>query len=127
MIVQKKLPAFCIALLLCFTLGAANSQKIFPLESPVYRYIANLYILQGMALPSTTGPYSQDELQRMLNRLDQNSLTTPAEQELYYQAANILAQEPKQIGQLGYDVGTMFNLEAYAHTNTDDFTSEQDW
>lgn len=123
----KKLASISIIILLCFTLGAANSQKIFPLESPIYRYIANLYILQGKALPSTTGPYSQDELQRMFDRLDQNSLATMAEQELYYQVANLLDETPTQIGQLGYNVDITLNLEAYAHTNKDDFTSESDW
>ncbi len=127
MTLQKRLIAFCITLLLCISLGATNSQKIFPLESPVYRYIANLYILQGMSLPSTTGPYSQDELQRMFDRLDKNSLTTSSEQDFYDQVATILAQKPKQKGQLGYDIGIQANLEAYAHTNTNDFTAEQDW
>ena len=124
---MKKLVTLCIVILLCFSVGAANSQKVFSLESPVYRYIANLYILQGKALPSTTGPYSQDELQKMFDKLDQNALTTPAEKEFYDKAATILADKPKQIGQFGYDVGMTINLEAYAHTNKDDFTSESDW
>ncbi|HKM08531.1 MAG TPA: hypothetical protein VJ869_16350, partial [Sphaerochaeta sp.] len=123
----KKFSSFLIIVLLCFTLGASNSQKIFPLESPIYRHIANLYILQGKALPSTAGPYSQDELQRMLDRIDQSSLKTEAEQELYKQAANILAEKPKQVGQFGYDANITLNLEAYAHTNKDEFKTESDW
>ena len=124
---QKKLVAIFLIALVCFTLGAANSQKIFPLESPIYRHIANLYILQGKSLPSTAGPYSQDELQRMLDRIDQSSLKTEAEQELYKQAANILAEKPKQVGQFGYDAGITLNVEAYAHTNKDEFKTESDW
>jgi len=123
----KKLTAFCFTLLLCFTLEAANSQKLFPLESPIYRYLTNLYILQGMALPSTTGPYSQDELQRMFGRLDERAFTTQSENELFRKVENLLAERPKQVGQFSYDVGLKLNLEAYAHTNTDDFNSEQDW
>ncbi|MBI9094927.1 MAG: hypothetical protein JEY71_08610 [Sphaerochaeta sp.] len=119
--------AFCCTLLLCLSTGAANSQKIISLESPVYRYIANLYILQQMALPSTTGPYSQDELQRMLDRLDRKALPTQAERDLYDQATTLLSQKPKQKGNLGYAVGLQVNVEAYAHTNKDDFTSESDW
>ncbi|MDY0289655.1 MAG: hypothetical protein RBR15_12590 [Sphaerochaeta sp.] len=124
---KKKLVSFFMVILLCTTLGASNSQKIFPLESPIYRHIANLYILQGKALPSTTGPYSQDELQRMLGRLDQNALTTPAELQLYEQVTNLLSEKPKQVGQFGYDVGMTVSLETYAHTNKHDFTSESDW
>lgn len=124
---SKKLVSIILMMLLCFTLGASNSQKIFSLESPIYRYIANLYILQGKALPSTTGPYSQDELERMFDRLDQKDLTTPAEIELYTQVANLLSEKPKQAGLLGYAADITFNVEAYAHTNKDDFNSERDW
>lgn len=123
----KRLTLFCSIILLGFTVGATNTQKIFPLESPIYQYISNLYILQGMALSSTAGPYSQDELQRMFDRLDSKALTAPAEKRLYSQVENLLSEKPKQKDSFGFAVNLQINLEAYAHTNTDDFTSESDW
>lgn len=123
----KKLIILVMTLVLGYTLGAVNTQKIFPLEHEIYRYITSLYILQGKALPSTSGPYSHDELERMLGRIDPAHLTTEAEREFYTQADTILAEKPTQKGQLGYAVDLTFNLEAYAHANTEDFTSEQDW
>jgi len=80
-----------------------------------------------MALPSTTGPYSEDELQRMFDRLDERTITTQSEKELFSKVENLLEERQKQVGQLGYDVGLKLNLEAYAHTNTAEFNSEQDW
>lgn len=108
-------------------LGASNNQKIYPLESSVYRHITNLYLLQGKALPSTTGPYSQDELLMMFEKINYKSLPTESERELYQKAAKILNLTPNQSGNFGYDLSLAFNAEAYVHTNTTDFISENDW
>src|SRR5690554_548987 len=85
-------------LLIMASLGATNSQKIFPLDNSIYRYITHLYILQGKALPSTTAPFSQDELRRMFDKIDRTALATPVEFELYDQVATCLVEKPKQIG-----------------------------
>ena len=53
---------------------AANTQKIHPVDSPLYDALVQLYISEGYALPSTTGPYSTDELLMMLHRLERTSL-----------------------------------------------------
>ncbi|MFA6646982.1 MAG: hypothetical protein WCS59_07760 [Sphaerochaetaceae bacterium] len=123
----KKAVCLLLILVIMASLGATNSQKIFPLDNSIYRYITNLYILQGMALPSTAAPYSQDELRRMFDKVDRTTLATPVELELYDQVATFLGEKPKQIGALGYDIGLDVALEAYAHTNTTDFISESDW
>ena len=39
-----------------------NSQKIYSVEDPVYGYIRDLYLLEGLSTPSTTGPWSGSEL-----------------------------------------------------------------
>ncbi|MBQ2528317.1 MAG: hypothetical protein II544_06155, partial [Spirochaetales bacterium] len=68
-----------IALIALFCVGFAfaetnNMQKIFPTTSDEYKAISYLYLIQGHSLPSTTGPWSADELAKMLEVLDFNAL-----------------------------------------------------
>ena len=68
-----------IAVCIClgFSLGARdNEQKIYPVDDPSYKMIVDLYRLQGLALPSSSGPYCGAELSSMLDRIDITSLDT---------------------------------------------------
>ncbi|MDR2793139.1 MAG: hypothetical protein LBB61_05675 [Treponema sp.] len=74
-----------------------------------------------MALPSTTGPWSEDELLLMLERLDLQQLRAD-EEAAYNFAYKELLQQPSAL-----DFTLRLNLEAYAHTNTKDFTLLSDY
>ena len=116
-----------IVLISSTLLWAGNLQKVHPLDSPLYRNLATLYILQGKALPSTSLPYNEDEAKRLLDRIDKTNLTSEAEQALYEAIRKELQPSRKQAGNLGYDISLDLTTEVYAHTNTSDFTAEQDW
>lgn len=116
-----------IVLTLGINLPAANLQKIHPLDSPFYRNLSNLYILQGKALPSTSLPYNEEEAKRLLDRLDPTMLTSDAEQALYEALKQELEPNRKQTGKLGYHIDVQLTAELYAHTNTTDFNAERDW
>ena len=47
-----------------------NYEKIYPIDDQIVQDLKDLYILNGLALPSTTGPYSGSELLMALERLD---------------------------------------------------------
>ena len=98
-----------------------NLQKIHPLESDLYEALVNLYISAGYALPSTTAPYSTDELALMLSRLERDSLSQQGKY-LYDQLSEELSVKPK-VFRLGAEV----NLEGYLHTNKEYFTTPDDW
>lgn len=98
-----------------------NLQKIYPLESHLYDALATLYISAGYAPPSTTAPYSGDELSQMLSRLERDTLSSQG-QRLYDELSNTLLAKPKVIS-----FGLEANLEGYLHTNTDYFTTPDDW
>ena len=98
-----------------------NLQKIYPVDSDVYEAITALYISQGLALPSTTGPWSADELLKMLDRIDPAKL--PADAVSTYQFAATELARPTKTVSFGLDA----TLEGYYHTNTTDFTDESDW
>ena len=113
---------FCSVIL--STLIAANGvnqQKIYPIDTPVFEALTQLYISNGLALPSTTGPWSTNELVLMLNRIDENSLNS-IEKVTYDYLYNTLYGEEKVV-----DFGLDINLEGYYHTNTTDFTMPDDW
>ncbi|MHB9294424.1 hypothetical protein PilKf_00138 [Pillotina sp. SPG140] len=108
---------FSVLFCLTFNLSAQNNQKIIPIDSEIYQAIKSLYITQGLALPSTAGPWSQDELLLMLNRLDTsrlNSTTSP----IYTFVLNQVQPSNKAF-QFKGDVA----LQMFAHTNPAQFVS----
>ena len=98
-----------------------NLQKIYPVGSEVYRAITCLYIDQGLSLPSTTGPWSADELEKMLGRIDPSRLKDGAA--ATYKFAQDTLDEETRITKFGL----LTTTEAYWHENTADFTKESKW
>ncbi|MCQ2411777.1 MAG: hypothetical protein MJ057_02365 [Sphaerochaetaceae bacterium] len=60
---------------MAFAAGSDNYQKIYAVDDPVYGYISSLYLLEGYAMPSTTGPWSGSELSAMLDYIDSTTLS----------------------------------------------------
>ena len=94
---SKKISVIILILALCLSLFAAggersNYQKIYGVNDPVYTYITDLYVLEGLARPSTTGPWSGAELNAMLSVFDGASLTG-ASKTLYDAASEILSSD----------------------------------
>ena len=94
---SKKISVIILILALCLPLFAAggersNYQKIYGVNDPVYTYITDLYVLEGLARPSTTGPWSGAELNAMLSVFDGASLTG-ASKTLYDAASEILSSD----------------------------------
>ena len=109
---------------MAFSVGAEpgrNLQKIYPVNSDVYQAIKTLYISQGLSLPSTTGPWSADELLKMLDRINRNRLAG-GELETYDFAASQL-----ESGTPTFKFSGKAAVEGYYHTNTASFTREKDW
>ena len=123
---MKKVLMLAMVFCLCAgTIFAAedkqNQQKIYPVDSDVYEAITYLYINQGYSLPSTTGPWSANELLKMLDRIDRTKLAEGAAA-TYDFAAAALDEGHKAVK---FQLKT--SLEAYYHTNTTDFTNESQW
>ncbi len=98
-----------------------NRQKIHPVDSDVYEAITFLYSSQGLALPSTAGPWSSDELLRMLSKIDKEVLQG-GETAAYAYVAEKLRRKERDAS-FGLDL----SLEGYYHTDTENFTHEEDW
>lgn len=74
---MKHITSIFIVLLLCLSALFAktdNLHKVFSTTCEEYQAIKYLYISLGHSLPSTTGPWSADELAKMLSVLDYQAL-----------------------------------------------------
>lgn len=98
-----------------------NFQKNYPVGSDLYRAISFLYIDQGLSLPSTAGPWSADELRKMLDRLDPSRFEQGATEAYHFARATL----DERHGVFRFDLSSA--IEAYFHMNTADFTTEGGW
>lgn len=120
------------AVLLFFSLSVLyafdTSQKIYEIDSEEYQGICSLYAAQGYARPSTTGPWSGAELQLMLNRIDPDALD-PVHQTIFDRLLKSLTRQPSMLTDegLGMEYTPVLNYEFFIHTNTDSFTSRDDF
>ncbi len=126
----------CFTCLLClsfvlFPLSAfipyTNQQKVFPVGSPVYESLVMLYVSTGRAQPSSSGPWSADELLRMLQTIPYDTLTV-GQRKLYDGVADALYEYPRFASEdsFGFSPSLIVAPELYFHTNTK-FNTEPDW
>ncbi len=114
----------CSACLFAYT----NQQRIISVDSPAYKAMETLYILAGKSLPSSSGPWSENEMSLMLQRIDRDSLSATA-QAYYDYVESLIVTTPKlqYTDNFAMQFGLNVNLEGYLHTDTDHFTDEEDW
>lgn len=127
---MKKTVLSLIILFLCLPalLAYDNMQKIFPVDSEVYQAIKNLYVQQGLSLPSATGPWSAAELSLMLEKIDASALNS-AQKSIYDFAVSELSPTLDYEGKgVGFDFTPELNLEIYAHKDTGEaFQGRENW
>lgn len=113
---RKLTTIFILTVLLPVLLFARNTQKVIPLESAVYSAADKLYILEGMALPSTTRPWTVAEAEKILSKVSER--TSP---ELYAIVSEAIGERPHlAVDELfGMTFKGYTSVTGYAHTNTD--------
>ena len=80
---MKKMSALLILGLLTLSmLFSQNYQRVYSVDDSIWDDISSLSLLSGLSLPSTTGPWSGEELKSMLDKIDTESLSGYA-RELY--------------------------------------------
>ena len=122
-----------LILAVCVASAAAAEARpvksvIYPLESSIYDDMDALYSICGLARPSTNRPWSDAEARSILDRVDAAGLTGVASK-LYDRILSVLDEGLRwKFGDdFQMNVGMDFGLEMYAHSNTEDFTTEDDW
>ncbi|MCA1754615.1 MAG: hypothetical protein LC641_07960 [Spirochaeta sp.] len=116
--------------------GPDNHAKIIPVNDSLYRSIDLLYNEAGLALPSGSRPWSIDEWNHVLLRLETHQdrearSLSAAGRDTVERIRQRLADERQYRAVRGdsyqADISAAVALEAYGHTNTDDFPVEADW
>lgn len=113
---RKTIAVVLVILLAVSAVFAANNQKIYSVDTELYKTISQIYILTGHAQPSGTGPWSCDELLKMYEAIDRSQVPDYMLQR-YDAALEELGASPKiefKGGALQF-TGTL-NTEIYFHT-----------
>ena len=125
---MKILVALGICFFLSWSLVFGQSQEVLPLSSSVYDEMDTLYLLRGLGTPSSARPWTVSEAGLILERIPSSSLNKQ-EQALYDSIAGEISKPLRffQDSSFRFDVKLDLALEAYAHTNTDDYVLNEDW
>lgn len=118
---KKFLSATLLSLVLSALLFASNGQKAVDVTSPIWDAVKSLYISQGMALPSTTGPWSESEIETMVSRLNRETMTEAEKNTLSWIESEIGGEEDL------FKFGLEANLQLYGHSDTEYFVGRDKW
>ncbi|MBR6085386.1 MAG: hypothetical protein IKP61_07235 [Spirochaetales bacterium] len=116
------------ALLITSAFAYSNQQKIYSVDSGVYKAMETLYIMAGKALPSSSGPWSEAELQKMLAKIDKSALSDSG-RNYYDYVEGLITTEPKRqyADNFAMEFGLDLDLEFYYHNNGTGFDDFDEW
>ena len=117
--VRKTFTAISIALLIALPLIASDGY-IYPETSRVYDDMERLYILEGYSGTHSSKPWSQGEVRKMLDRLDEKSLDGLSAK-LYGRIKETIREDDH----LSFSL--KISPEIYAHTAEDTFVTPEYW
>ncbi len=125
---KKRLVFLCITAILLLSsplYSSAYSPKTINIHSPLYEEADILYRLHGLALPSAARPWSTSEAALILSVIPDGGTTSKLKELALSRLETTL---PKQGSNgLSHRFSITAALEAYAHTNKDQFMLPQDW
>ena len=118
---MKRIVCILLTFAMAFGLFASNGQRLVPIEDESYEMIDSLFISIGMAVPSTSRPWSEDEFAMNLRRINEEQLS-PSEAKVFRNLSETYCSHNEPMFRTSLDA----NLEAYIHTNKEYKTSD-DW
>lgn len=121
----KNLVSLTLLALIALPAFASFSPKSIFLSSPLYDQVDALYRLEGLARPSDARPWSNEEAAQIIRKLPDSIKT----RDLKEQTLGLLQETLDSTAgdDFSYHLSTIVALEAYAHTNQDDFVIQEDW
>lgn len=111
---KKVLVCFSVVLV-CFCAFALNDQKVWSVNSDIFSEIRSLYLQEGLASPSATGPWTTAELKLMLSKVKNTDC------ELYKDVYEKLYNEKTLKADSFFDMKFAYHaaVTGYAHLNSD--------
>lgn len=128
---MRKLALLTLILIISSLLYAGaldNRQKIYAVDSEVYEAMTYLYLMEGLALPSTTGPWSAAELDLMLSRVNKDRLHSESASRLYSFIEKELSEKPmvNPHDMFSFSIPAELNVQGFAHANNDAFSEPEE-
>jgi hypothetical protein len=102
-----------------------NAQTLLPYDSQAISLLRSIYLEQGKAPLSAAGPFSIDELQMMLDKIDQSKLSPAGVRAYDSITAEIATRPASKPMALGVAAHPAASFEGYYHTNQD--PNQTDW
>ena len=124
----KRLAFLCsisLFLLVSPVYSTTYSPKTINAHSPLYEETDILYRLHGLALPSGARPWSTEEAALILSLIPEGGQTAELKQQALSRLETSLKEQDSN--GLSHRFSTTVALEAYAHTNTSQFTLPNEW
>lgn len=113
----------CCAVLSVTSAFAENRQSIVPYDSPVMDDLKSIYLEVGMTPLSFGGPYSVDEIDLMLEKIDPGTLS-PAGTRAYDEIrSNLVTWSPPEPMAPHFVLHPEAALQSFLHTHTDRSTT----
>lgn len=108
-------------------LYAQNNQKLVRLSDDAYSALTSLYLEQGLAPPSTSAPYTVEELREYLSRINRATLS-PAGKRTYAYVESYLTHpvtSATKNGDLQFNTDPTITVAGYAQTNSNAAPSQE--
>jgi len=127
--VKKSISLICIfCMVVSGLIASVAAQESIALDASLYEDMDSLYLITGMGTPSNARPWTKNEANLILSRLDRAALTGTAAV-LYDKLLQTLNEGLTFQFKDGFQFGVGMDLysEGYYHTNSDDYILEDDW
>ncbi|MBK5199917.1 MAG: hypothetical protein JJE21_00095 [Spirochaetaceae bacterium] len=106
-----------------------NRQYILAVDDDnnIMNIMQTLYIDSGMALPSSSGPWSVAELNLMLDQVKINKLNKKSREQYDFLKDQLSSYTRTVDNDINLSFSPEITYEAYSHINTDYFTTRDSW
>lgn len=109
---------FIFFIVVCTAFSA--SLKIYDLDHPIYDLMDSLYILEGKAVPLGTRPWTEIDVEHLLERIDINT------EEGWQLEKRILSYISSDENDFRWKFGAAFTPSMYVHSNPNEFNKADD-
>ncbi|MFA7107696.1 MAG: hypothetical protein WC162_00990 [Sphaerochaetaceae bacterium] len=122
---KKNVVLFLLIALLSISplLSANNGQKIRSLDDDTYEAISYLYVKNGLSQPSYTAPYSDNELNLMLDKINSLNLSKADQKVMNYINDKLDVNMDYEGKGISFDWTFKTTIESFAHPNIDGYTA----
>ncbi len=116
---KKTLLILCLLALTVSAAFSLVSQRIYPVDSPIYCAIKDIYLVTGHASPSSSGPWSGAELLEMIQAIPRSQVPSYLLEDYDLVMSELDEELSIDLNAISLQFSGNVNLQGFLHTNTD--------